>query len=230
MRKKMIPVRPSINEEAIRQNQVLQLIVNLSYSLLKENQNLQEKLPSFNKGVITNQVHLIQTNPPPYRNFFETVSFTENKGIIYKIKQLNLNDIDLSCSSSSNPVSFGIENIFIEDSNTYWCSYPILNSNFTVHFRTHQVSLDSYILFSYINYFPSGWKLEGSNDNSNWSLIDNQTNQYCFTAQQNRQTFTCTSSYFFSYFKITSTQPNSDYDSDHFCIAYFELSGRLKFQ
>jgi hypothetical protein len=137
----------------------------------------------------------------------EKVLLNVEKGIIYKLRLLNPNEVELTCSSPSNPSGYGIENILIADSDIYWASTVTQNSFFTIHFQTSQVFVDSYIIYSWTSCFPTGWKLEGSNDNFHWTFIDKKSNERCFTSQNTKQTFTYSSSDFFSYFRITSTQP-----------------------
>jgi hypothetical protein len=72
----------------------------------------------------------------------------------------------------------------------------------------------------------NSWKLEGSDDNLNWILIDNQINRNWITTDLSDVYFPVQSKEPFSYFRFTKTGKNT-YNSDYFQLNYLDFFGAI---
>jgi hypothetical protein len=221
----MIPVCPSINEKTIRQNQVLQSIVDIYDSLLEDSQSISEHITLIKKVIVTNQPNLLSTNPLSYKNFIKHNPFYQDN-LIQKLREKNTNEFSLISKSNCG----NINNLF-DQTTSYWSVTTRRKRYFIVHFKTKKISISSYTLGSYTCSFPKGWKVEGSNDNIQWTMIDQRSNQRCFTASNTNQKFDCKkSSDFFCYIKITATQRSYDQNNNVFTVSFIEFSGQIQSQ
>lgn len=94
-------------------------------------------------------------------------------------------------------------------------------------FSPRKVCVSDYFLRSDFNDFPQGWNLEGSNDLTEWEMIDQQSNQKCLSSGYAEHIFQCVSYEFYSYLRITQTQKTSDYHGDNFLLTYVEFAGKI---
>jgi hypothetical protein len=73
---------------------------------------------------------------------------------------------------------------------------------------------------------PKTWKLEASNDNEEWTIIDQQINRYWKVKEWSEVYFPVQTKEAFSYFKFTQT--GKDYDRyDYLVLNYFEIFGNI---
>jgi hypothetical protein len=92
---------------------------------------------------------------------------------------------------------------------------------------THTLNLNHYTLQtrgSDSGYYPTSWAIQGSNDGSTWTTLDNQTNYTGFDGTAQWKDFSVTPSTSYSYFRIVSTGNDSN-GSSYLCLGQIELYG-----
>lgn len=127
----------------------------------KENERYEEKVN--NKGI--------------------TISFNgdnEFEGIIdYFRKKTNdniINEMLITASSIGNS-SYPIKNLLNKDTNRKFLTQNTPNSWICFDFKNKKISPTHYSIQTHCGcYLIKNWKLEGSNDNVSWDVIDEQTN------------------------------------------------------
>ena len=100
-------------------------------------------------------------------NFFGILNGLSNNNLIDLI-QSGL--IQITASSDNG----NIPNNVLKNDNSYWISNNVQNSWIQFDFKSTVISLVSYSLRS--AYEPKSWKIEGSNDSINFTLIDQRSN------------------------------------------------------
>lgn len=97
----------------------------------------------------------------------------------------------------------------------YYQSMHSLNSWITLTFNHLKVSIFAYQWeifgprLAVDPGFPRAWKLEGSNDNIKWTLIDQRTNDLTFVSYFQQSTFEVQNRGIYSAFRLTQTGPDS---------------------
>lgn len=121
--------------------------------------------------------------------------------------------------------------IFSSDSNYAWLSNNYQNSWIMIQFKTLKISLVGYKIDSNHDWkdsfgIPKSWKVEGSNDNTQWFSIDSRSNESSLLQSPFKSTFPVEKSEFYSHFKFTQTDVNSGRNF-HFLIQYLEFYGDI---
>jgi hypothetical protein len=154
------------------------------------------------------------------------VPLNEYQGIIYELIQ---RDIDfVSVQASDTYPGFPVQNILFLDSSVWFNENTRFDSYLKFHFQTKKVKPSKYLLKSaHLSSYPQGWKLEGSNDEENWEIIDQRSDQKSFTQNWQFCSFDCHSNTFYSFFKITQTQKPT-YDTNWFGLSYVDFYGEIQ--
>jgi hypothetical protein len=105
------------------------------------------------------------------------------------------------------------------------------NSNICLSFNSHQVSISNYLLQSGNNDWGDGhrlsnWKLEGSNDKINWTMIDCRNNESSLNGYRKESKFQCQPSQPFSHIRLTQTGKNLS-GFDYLILSFIEFSGKI---
>jgi FtsZ-binding cell division protein ZapB len=180
----------------------------------KENQEIQNENQKLKEE--------IENLKNPFRNEIQ-INFNGKLAIIDHLRKIDPNSVLISyqnggCCGYESPILF-------EENDRCCCINPDTGS-ITFQFKTKKIVLLNYLLRFYSHYFPQGWKLEGSIDNSNWTLLDSKKDQNCFDSNYKEMIFPCQSEKAFSYFKITPTQKSRDYPNQtHWRLTFVEFSG-----
>jgi hypothetical protein len=133
----------------------------------------------------------------------------------------------MSCSSNYNSNSRPA-NILTFNEN-YWLSQDDPNPWICFKLNSKKIFLSGYLfrsLFSTNYCNPKSWKLEASNDNINWILIDKQVNRDWVTHQWIEVYFPVEAKESYSYFKFTQTG-NSYCNSLRFLLNFVEFFGAI---
>ncbi|ACA43446.1 discoidin domain-containing protein [Clostridium botulinum] len=117
--------------------------------------------------------------------------YTEN--LIPKMTSDSINGITVSANSDYGN-SFKAWNAFDRDSNKYWVaghsiSIGWLKVNFGIN-NEREISKYTIKHFNnapYINSAPRDWTFEGSNDNINWDILDEQNNEINWKLNEQRE-------------------------------------------
>ena len=135
---------------------------------------------------------------------------------IFKHYQNNLFSF-FSISASSTQNKRGSPNNIIDQSinsiwnNNTWISNSIENSSFVISFKRFQFKLSSYSIMAREDSegnFPAEWKIEGSQDNSSWEIIDHPERTEQLGTPGTYHFIIKTSSQPFKYFKMTMIGKN----------------------
>lgn len=134
------------------------------------------------------------TNTKPSKQEFKYVEGNEFHGIFdYLQKKSNGNiesEVNFSASSyRGNDVPL---NTVRFDSRAYFYANNAKNSWICYDFKEHKIVLENYTIRSYGtngNAHPKSWAVEGSNDNNNWEIIDNQENSPYLKENDAKHTF-----------------------------------------
>lgn len=165
---------------------------------------------------------------PPHRPL-QHVPLDQNNGIF---KYLRDQDECFVTVVKSNVLDDHVqnkpENLFIDD-DTYFASKNEPNSYLIFHFPYHKVRFFSYIIRALGYYSYKGWKVEGSQDNYNWILLDQRSSEN-FTVDENvrQHEFQCQNQdeEYYSFLQLTQTEKNNR-DHDYFVFSFLEFSGEL---
>jgi hypothetical protein len=163
-----------------------------------DNENLQNRILQLEKEISELKNPILKGKSFSYQN--------NHNGIIQELKQNESNSISLRCSSVLSS-SYHSNNLLIFNEK-YWVSEDESNPWICFKFNTKKIILSGYLFRSlhdnsYFN--PKSWKLEASNDNSNWILIDNQVNRDWVTREWIEVYFPVETKNGYSYFKFTQT-------------------------
>jgi hypothetical protein len=135
----------------------------------------------------------------------------EHQGILQDFKKTDSSE--LSFNSNAITSSYKPENLLNYDNNTLFNSNREPNSWFSIQLKTQKIIPSGYLLRSYSQGLsaPKTWKLEGSNDNYQWIIIDQQENRDWMTKEWSEVYFPVQTKEAFSYFKFT--QPGKNYNN-----------------
>ena len=101
--------------------------------------------------------------------------------------------------------------VFDPTKHTWWASKPIDNANLTISFKKHLLKISDYTFlprFDSTENMPRGWKLEASNDKTNWHLLHSVNDCEDVKIANAYKTYPCKPHGAFKYFRITQTQMN----------------------
>jgi hypothetical protein len=168
-------------------------------NVLNENEKLAQLVQQQNKEIenLKNISNTVQVN------------LSELKEIISNLRQNDPNSVVLTSLSDCDS-DYGKENVLNPD-DKFWCSNNVENSWIQFHFTKNRISPSKYLIRNHSNWYyhsTQSWKLEGSNNESNWELIDNVTNCEIFKQNNQEKTFSCQTEKFFSFLRFTQTQEN----------------------
>lgn len=106
------------------------------------------------------------------------------------------------------------------------------NSWIKLDFKDRRINVNAYSLKSNSKEWSSfirSWKLEGSNDDANWEIIDNREECRQMNGALNEETFMCNASNkFYKFIKITSTGKSWADNNFYLLIRRIEFFGSLK--
>ncbi|KAK8883875.1 hypothetical protein M9Y10_042975 [Tritrichomonas musculus] len=149
---------------------------------------------------------------------------------------LRKNEVVITSSSIyHNEAKFNPRNVtFYDDKEKWFCSQDDKNSWICFDFREHRVCPSYYTLKSANwgpnNGHPKNWVIEGSADNSSWSLLDEQRNCCILNGREIVHSFKIKnfdSNSEFNYIRMRQTGPNWCGD-DYLGFKSFEIYGVLK--
>lgn len=117
--------------------------------------------------------------------------------------------------------------LFDNTSSTKYCTFINSSDAVTMTYNsTQSARLTSYTITSANDFDgrdPKNWRLEGSNNGTNWMTIDTQSNQ-SFTSRFQKKTYNVTTSQEFSHYRLVVTN-RKDANATVFQIAEIELFG-----
>ena len=146
-------------------------------------------------------------------------------GLFYMWKQNNENFDELvNVAAVSNDGSHYPSNILDQTSSTWRC----IDTNphwISFHLLKHRFSLSQYSLWQFSgfdNIKMKSWLLEGSNDGSSWTQIDQQNEPTDICVSNSKHSFV-TSSGYFSFFRLTKigTSCSSGTDTRFYSLEFF---------
>jgi hypothetical protein len=141
-------------------------------------------------------------------------------GILQILKKIESNTISFS-SSSVNKSSEQPENL-LNYNDSVFCSQRKPNQWLSLKLHTKKILLSGYLLRSCPVAWANikTWKLEGSNDNINWILIDHQIDRNWVTKDLSEMYFPVKAKEPFSNFRFTQTGPGTG--NFYFQLNYLE--------
>lgn len=136
-----------------------------------------------------------------------------------------MNSVILTCSSNDGKRE--PQNVLIYD-DSCWQSRSEPNSWICFNFTTKRIMLYGYLLrhYFYNGLFPRNWKIEGSQNEDNWELIDQRINDSSINQPFQEIIFQVESKTPFPLIKITQTGPNSRNDY-YFQFSFIEFFGKV---
>jgi hypothetical protein len=226
-----------IKEENVQLKNQVQEIKNENEEIKEENAQLKNQVQEFKNEKLTQTVqqqnkeieNLKILSPKPLQ-----VNLTETNGIISHLKKNDRKPVWLTSSSHDHPV-FIPENV-LEVYDNYWHSKNIPNSWIKFNFKNTKIAPSKYLIRNGSRcweYSPQGWKLEGSNDGSNWETIHEVRDCEIFRKKNQEASFSCETSQFFSFLRFTQTQENllkfhnPKYSNHSFLLNFVEFSGKI---
>jgi hypothetical protein len=168
-----------------------------------------------------NEIKILQNSLKPKSTRIE---INDHNGIINELRQKDSNSVLVEASNirSGNPV----QNILTFDNKYWYCEK--YDSSVVFQFKTKKVKISKYLLRNVdtANSYYQGWKVEGSNNQKDWELIDQRSDQSCFNQAFQSCLFDCQSNSFYSFIRITQTQkPKSG--SNRFGFTFVEFGGEI---
>jgi len=111
--------------------------------------------------------------------------------------------------------------------NDHWCSNNTPGSWLMFDFKGRSVRPAAYSLKSNAGgHYLVKWALEGSNDGSAWTALDERETQE-FKTSKGSKTFTCSGPQFFRFVRLRQTGKNSN-NNDQLILSALELFGALR--
>jgi hypothetical protein len=152
------------------------------------------------------------------------------------LRQNDPNSI-LVTSSNHNQFDETGDNVLSPDEKD-WISEDEQNSWILFNFKEKQISPSGYFIRNgssdWYVLSPQGWKLEGSNDQTNWQDIHQVTNCESFKEENQEAFFPCQTDQFFSFLRFTQTQENllrfhfpHEDSINFFLLNFVEFSGKI---
>jgi hypothetical protein len=217
----------------------IQEITNESENIQRESISLEhqnQKLKIQNEKL----TQTVQQQNKEIENLKETfklteVNLSETNGIISYLKQNDPNPVLVTSSSNGNP--FEIPENALNVSDTIWSSKDIPNSWIQFNFKNMKIAPSKYLIRNKSSNWwedsPQGWKLEGSNDGSNWESIHEVRDCESFRQANQEASFSCETSHFFSFLRFTQTEEDlfkfhGGWSSYHyFLLNFVEFAGKI---
>jgi hypothetical protein len=155
------------------------------------------------------------------------IPFSGYNGIISELRKADPNSVAVTCSNEYD-TNRKCQNVLNHDDSSYFLSNGLENSCICFEFIHKKVLLSSYLLRHYNNdsYALRNWKVEGSNDNVNWFMIDKRDNDQSLHRKLKEAIFQCQPSYPCSFIKITQIG-KSDADDFYMRLNFVEFSGKV---
>ena len=167
------------------------------------------------KGYLKGLIYYINMNYPEELHDLITVTATSQKE---------------EWATPDNIIDFITEHDETDPKDGNWASLNYTNSSVTIKFNNHHISPTHYTLRSRpdsVENTPHEWKVEGSNDGINWTLLDHQPYNDIFQQKIGMiKTFKMSYNGVFSMFKITQLGKSNN-NSYFFHVSRFELFGSL---
>jgi hypothetical protein len=171
----------------------------------------------------TKEIQEIKT----FTGFHKIIPFqNDHTGLLQDLKKTDPSTV--SSRSISVHCEHKHEHLLIYDNQTLFHSNGEPNSWFSVQVKSKKIIPSGYLLRSWTNYpcTPKTWKLEGSIDNQQWAIIDQQNNRDWRTKEWSEVYFPVQTKQAFSIFKFTQTGTN--YQNDNWLVLnYFEIFGAI---
>jgi hypothetical protein len=195
--------------------------------LKSQNENLTRSVQQKSEEIENSDSKLIQIN------------FSGSNGVISSLRQNDPNSVELISSSNSdqNPFSgyFSVPQNVLNPDNKIWYSKNLQNSWIQFNFKDKQISPSRYLLRNgNSDGSPQGWKLEGSNNEKDWTTICEVRDCQEFKKKNQEAIFSCSTDQFFSFLRFTQTQENlwkfhhpKDPSSHYFTLNFVEFSGKI---
>ena len=158
------------------------------------------------------------------------------EGIFRYLKEKGDIKNEVSITSSSNGGYDHYNMLDLDKIDSFFQTQDKQNSWICFEFKNHQVIPTGYIIRTYPsedNYHLKSWVVEGSNDNNNWTKIDEHKNDSSLKGKSRVHLFNITNNrnnQSFKYLRIYQTGPNwlNNNDQDHhLLISSIEFYGRL---
>jgi hypothetical protein len=216
------------NEETKNQ---LQTVKKENEEIKLENNQLKNQNQEL-KAQNENLAQTVQQKTEEIKNLSAVqVNLSGCNGIISTLKQNDPNPVLLASSSNFNSVP---ENVLNPDDKC-WRSQNVPNSWIIFNFKNKQISPSRYLIRNgnhYSDYSPQGWKLEGSNDQTNWATIHEVRDCKTFNQQNQEASFSCQADKFFSFLRFIQIQENISHSSflsssHNFNLNFVEFSGKI---
>lgn len=136
------------------------------------------------------------------------------------------NTINITASSCYNSSYPPTNLVNYENRSSIFYSQNTPNSWICFDFKQRNVIPFYYQIMTFNCYYPKSWVIEGSNDNSNWTILDEQNNCQYLNTNYKVHIFKISNPNQFRYIKMRLTGPNWG-NNNHFYISSFELYGKL---
>jgi hypothetical protein len=183
---------------------------------------------SLNQEEINQKIHEFENEIRKNPIKLETVRFEKHhNGITQYLKSKEENPFSVSSSSSFYSL-FKPENIF-HYNDLCWFSNDESNSWILITFTSKKILLSGYLFRSFYDASysnPKSWKVERSNDEESWTLIDQQIDCNWINQDYSEMYFPVESNEHFRYFKFTQTGKNYQ-NHHHFLLNFVELFGDI---
>ena len=147
----------------------------------------------------------------------------------YLQKNFNIKN-ELNITSSSNPNNDPFNLLKYEDKSTYFQTNDPSSSWICFEFKNHQIIPSSYIIRSYYcvkSWHLKTWVFEGSNDNKNWTILDEQNNNDSLNGANRVKSFIISNKkQSFKYLRIRQTGKNW-YENNGLLMNSIEFYGKV---
>ena len=160
---------------------------------------------------------------------FKPEFFGDSNGVISYFISLSNPTIDelVEVVARDSESSFQPKNILYSSAESDWRSSSNSTGNFIyIHLLQHHLLIKNYTIRQYNNYDKlKNWLFEGSNDGSEWIVLDSQPPSSSFCFNNNYYSFPSLSG-IYSYFRIRQNGSNC-YDNLYMRLSGMELFGEL---
>jgi hypothetical protein len=211
-----------IFSSSIQQNQSIRQYRNQQkITVYEENEKLRKEIEKSK-----NEIEQLQQENVKLKTI--EIPISGYNGIISELRKATSNSVVVTCSSEDSS-SDKCQNVLNHDDNSRFCSKSIENSWICFEFINKKVLLSAYLLRHQIwndSYVLRNWKVEGSNDNVNWFMIDKKENDQSLHQTLQEATFQCQPPSPCSFIKITQIGKNSANDLRIF-LNFVEFSGKV---
>jgi hypothetical protein len=190
----------------------------------------EENNPIEQAKAIIKQNRQLKAELERWKNLYilRTVSFqNDHNGILQHLIHSESNSVSLTCSSFRQ--SYEKSDNILNYDNSYWFSQDLPNSWVCVQFNSKRILLEGYFLRSQMKkgwFHPQNWILQGSKDNKNWDIIDEQIDIDWVIKDYSKAYFPVETKKAYSYFKFIQTGKSCNLN-DHFVLNYVEFFGTI---